>query len=370
MSKKGENIYKRKDGRWEARYIRGYGDNGAPKYGYCYAKTYGLVKEKQTALKAEVLAGNLAVPNKKCPFSQLCQEWLTMKRGGVKESTYVKYEITVQNHIIPKLGGYPMSELSSARIAVFGRELCDKDRLSPKTVRDILVVLNAIIKYASKETGTGIAPQVIYPRSEYREMRVLSVQEQKALTAYLLKNTDNYKFGALLALHTGMRIGEICALRWKNVSLSERCITVDSTMQRLKNTEFSGAKTIIFTSAPKSGASIRCIPIGNTAVALLKGFYVRNPDAYVLTGNAERFIEPRTLQNHMTKYATELGLFGVHFHSLRHSFATRCIEVGFDIKSLSEILGHAGVQITLERYVHSSMELKRANMEKLSVIGF
>jgi site-specific recombinase xerC len=141
-------------------------------------------------------------------------------------------------------------------------------------------------------------------------------------------------------------------------------------MQRLRDLGGNGKKTHIVVSDPKSFASERDIPLGGFAAELCRRFYADKPLAYVLTGSESRYVEPRALQYKMRRYCETCELSGVHFHSLRHSFATRCVEVGFDIKSLSEVLGHSSPQITLERYVHSSIELKRENMGKLAAIGY
>lgn len=142
-------------------------------------------------------------------------------------------------------------------------------------------------------------------------------------------------------------------------------------MQRLKNMEKdSVSKTKIVVSDPKSNHSLRIIPLNDYAVELCAQWYLSEPSAYILTGATDRFMEPRSLQYRLGKYTRECNLEGVHFHTLRHTFATRCVEVNFEIKSLSEILGHASSRITLDRYVHSSVELKRENMKKLALIGY
>ena len=221
-------------------------------------------------------------------------------------------------------------------------------------------------------------------------MRVLTIEEQKELVDYLQKDMDACKFGVLLALLTGIRIGELCALKWDAVSVEGKCLRVNKTMQRLKNTEEGGAKTKIVIDVPKSEASVRSIPLTDYAIELIskmqEDFYHINTmprhgessdgekaslkleDAYILTGT-EHYMEPRALQYRFGKYAKKCGLTDVHFHTLRHTFATRCVEVGFEVKSLSEILGHSSITITLERYVHSSMDLKRNNMSKLEAVG-
>jgi len=189
--------------------------------------------------------------------------------------------------------------------------------------------------------------------------------------SFLLEDTDEYKLGVLLALLTGMRIGEVCALKCGNVSLSEGLIRVNSTMQRLKALDGEAdGKTRIVISDPKSDSSSRIIPLTEYALKICSAHVCDNPKAFLLTGEENRYIEPRTLQYRMKRYTEACGIEGVHFHTLRHTFATRCVEVDFEIKSLSEILGHSNPRITLERYVHSSLELKRNNMKKLSSIGF
>lgn len=206
-------------------------------------------------------------------------------------------------------------------------------------------------------------------------MRVLNCEEEKKLIKYLLENTGRYKLGVLLMLTTGMRIGEICALRWGNINLNDRSIKVECTLQRIKNTDYDikiknrgRSKTKLSITKPKSETSIRTIPINDSIVCLLSEFACENDHFFLLSGN-EKPIEPRVLQYQINKYMEKLGLNGVHAHMLRHSFATRAVEVGFDIKSLSEVLGHSTTTITLDRYVHSSMSFKRANMAKLDFVA-
>lgn len=201
-------------------------------------------------------------------------------------------------------------------------------------------------------------------------MRVLSREEQARFVSYLLEDMDTCKFGVLLALFTGVRIGELCALQWGKISLKEQTIRIDATLQRLRDTSAVGsARTRIVISTPKSDTSVRTIPVTDYTAELCGKMDPHSSAAYVLTGT-ENFMEPRTLQYRMEKYTRECGLEGVYFHTLRHTFATRAVEVGFEIKSLSEVLGHATTTITLDRYVHASLVLKRDNMKKLAAAGF
>lgn len=169
----------------------------------------------------------------------------------------------------------------------------------------------------------------------------------------------------------GCGIGEVCALRWGDISLPDCTLTVSSTMLRLKDYGANARqKTKIVMTDPKSSTSVRVIPLTQYAKKLCALRKKKDPAAFVLTGEKDHYMEPRTLQYRLERYTAECGLVDVHFHVLRHTFATRCVEVGFEIKSLSEILGHTSPKFTLERYVHSSMELKRNNMDKLAAIGY
>ncbi len=370
MSKKGENIYKRKDNRWEGRYIRFYQPDGSPKYGYCYGKTYREAREKLSRAKVNL---HVPVPThndaSRKRFGIYCDEWLRVNRSRVKESTYVKYSAILEKHIKPRLGGFRLQALSTPAAEQFGHDLLYEEELSPKTVKDILTVLHSIVKYTAKQVS--LPPiEIIYPKVPKTETRVLSREEQTLFVKNLLQDTDAYKFGILLALLTGMRIGEVCALRWENVSLEQKTVTVCATMQRLRNlTPDSGQKTKLLISDPKSKHSARVIPLTDYTVELCKRYRCDIPGAFVLTGEENRCIEPRLMQYRLERITKQCGLDGVHFHTLRHTFATRCVEVDFEIKSLSEILGHSSPKITLERYVHSSLELKRDNMNKLTAIG-
>lgn len=369
---KGENIFKRKDGRWEARYIKGHELSGKIKYGFCYGKTYKEAKEKVTKVKAAVVRGSqFPAIGSRHRFAFYCDEWLRMRKTKVKEATYIKYDTALEKHIKPQLGGcFPLG-ITSGLIDDFTKELLLEDELAPKTVHDILAVLHGVLKYtATLFPGVFPAIEINYPKSSRKEMRVLSREEQQRFIAYLLADMDACKFGVLLTLFTGVRIGELCALQWGSISLREKTIRITSTLQRLRDTDMTGStRTRIVIGTPKSDTSARTIPMTDYAAELCGRMDPGSAAAYVLTGT-DAYMEPRTLQYRMERFTRDCGLEGVHFHTLRHTFATRAVEVGFEIKSLSEILGHASTTITLDRYVHSSMQLKRDNMSKLEAIGF
>ncbi len=368
MARRGENIYKRKDNRWEGRYVRCYDVNGKAQIGYVYGKTYREVREKLHRAKS----GEAAEKSVKITFSKFCDEWLILSRNRVKESTYVKYYAIVNKHVKPDLGNYAPAAINTIVIENFSNKLLMQEALSTKTVRDILAVLRSILQYMYKQHGGSLNDvEIVYPKDSKKEMRVLSREEQSRFVKYLSNDMDEGKFGVLLALLTGMRIGEICALRWQDIDLETKTITVNSTMQRLKDiSEDAVQKTRVIIGDAKSDSSRRVIPLTDYGESLCRSMMHINPQAYVLTGDSNHYLEPRTLQYRLKKYARACNLEEMHFHVLRHTFATRCVEVGFEVKSLSEILGHANTRITLDRYVHSSLELKRANMEKLTSLGF
>lgn len=362
----GENIYKRKDGRWEARYRKARNNQGKIIYGFCYGKTYSEAKSKLERARIEVHNAPKPIPIDNPQFKCICDEWLHSNRLRLKPSSYAKYQTSIEKHIVPVLGKLQLSQLSTEMISKFGLELLTVRGLAPKTVQDILVLVHAILKYGSKQyPGMLSNVEVLYPPKVTQEMRVLSPNEQKFLTSYLLEDLSPCKFGVLLALWTGLRIGEVCALRWNRVDLQEQIIKIDATMQRVRiDDPMAPGKTKVLVDSPKTASSVREIPINKQTAALCRRMYPGDDDAYVLTGS-QKAMEPRLLQYYFQNYASDCNLEGVTFHTLRHTFATRCVEVDFEIKSLSEILGHANTSITLNRYVHCSLELKRANMKKL-----
>lgn len=373
MPKKGENIYKRKDGRWEGRYIRYYDENGKAKYGYVYSKTYNEVKKKLIEKKSQVGTKCETLSNKTILYNDVLNAWLQSAKINIKESTYSRYFHLIDTHIRPYLGKYPLSKISTQIVEGFiekqlnyGR-LKSRGSLSPKTVTDILAIVKSSMEYA-KYNNLNVMCNLgkLTVKKKDREMRVLSRAEQEALIRTLLQDMDSCKFGILLSLYTGIRIVELCALQWDDICIESSTLKVRKTMQRIQNTNIDAeAKTKVIITEPKSQCSIREIPLPQFIINIAKQFQ-NNPQAYILSGEETKYVEPRTMQNRFKSLIVQSGIDDANFHALRHTFATRCIEVGFELKSLSEILGHANVNITLNRYVHSSFDLKCSNMNKLS----
>lgn len=370
MPRKGENTYKRKDGRWDARHAKGLTPSGKLRYSSCYGQTCAEAKRKADYAKALSLV--CLSPIRDAPdrrrFSSFCDDWLQSTRGNVKLSTFARYEAVLRNHIKPRLGDCSPLDITTQTVELFKHDLLTENGLAPKSVKDILVILRTVLKFTAKRfPGTLPSIDFIYPREFRKEMRVLSREEQRRFSDYLMEDMDRCKFGVLLALLTGLRIGELCALRWGSISLQSRILRVTATVQRLPDPSGS-SKTELVIGDPKSETSARTIPLSDFAARLCLQVGPGHSTDFVLTGT-EHCMEPRVLQYRIKKYTDACGLKDVHFHTLRHTFATRCVEAGFEVKSLSEILGHANTSITMDRYVHPSMELKRKNMEKLAAMG-
>ena len=374
MPRRGENIYKRRDGRWEGRYIKDRTSNDKIRYGYIYGKSYQEVKikTKEAMLDWQKRCEKKESLNKqnKMTFACLVDEWFAEKKIFYKKSTIVKYQNLLNLYLLPAFGHYTAQQFTYSEINEFRKNLMlnggsKENGLAPKTVSDILSLLFNIFRYANSRGFTAFDIRIAPPvKHQKHQIRILSVEEQKRLCDYLKSSPVSANLGILLCVFTGLRIGEICALKWEDINMEEKTIFVHQTMLRLKTDHNDGKKTEVLISSPKSPSSIRHIPIPDEIYDMLKEMTTQ-PNAYLLTGST-KFMEPRTLQYRFKKILEQCELTDANFHALRHTFATRCVELGFDVKSLSEILGHANVNITLNRYVHPSMELKRDNMSRLS----
>lgn len=364
MAKTGKNIYLRKDGRWEGRFIKDRID-GKIKYGYVFGKTREEVENRLSDLKNQNKESINPV------FSHISSEWIQVQKPQLKESSISKYENILNSYLIPSYGNRIIEEITRSEVTSYSLELLSnggikRSGLAPKTVNSILSVLKNIFKYAEREMNLSIADiSDIGVKQPQQPLRILSVNEQQRICSYLYCNISPSNLGILLCLYTGLRIGEICALKWSDINTDDRILHIHQTMQRIQISDGSPSKTKVVILPPKSNCSIRDIPIPDEMLQTLLP-YQEEDEKYLLTGMEHLFIEPHTMENRFKRVAEKCSIQDVKFHSLRHTFATRCVELGFDIKSLSEILGHASVNITLNRYVHSSMDLKQQNMNKLT----
>ena len=374
MGRRGENIRKRADGRWEARVIAAYDASGKARYRYLYGKTYQEVREKKTKLLAEKEKDLIRTETNrlKTSFSAIAMQWLASRKDTIKESTYACYYMLLQKHLIPALGEYPLTALTRDVLDAYLRSLLKDGRsdgkggLSPKTVSDIRSLLILILKYAQLQHYPCPADHSLFsPRSRTSAIRILSPEEQLRLERFLLEEQTPFHIGILLTLYSGLRIGEICALQWSDLRLEDHLLNVAKTLIRIPEVELAaGKRTRVLIDRPKTDSSIRLVPIPDFLAKLLF-LQRRDGDMYLLTGT-EHYMEPRICLAKYKQVLHKALLPSYTFHTLRHTFATRCVESGFDPKSLSEILGHSSVTTTLQRYVHPTMDLKRRQMEKLA----
>ena len=296
-------------------------------------------------------------------FEDIAKEWLESKKKKIKKSTYFNYEYKIYKYLMPTFKKCKVKKLKRFNYEEFVEIL--QEKYENKTIRDILNVLKAILKYANNKYNCQIKYENIeLPKLENKKLKILTKREKNKIEKHCLKEKSLRSIGILICLNTGIRIGELCALKWKNIDFSERTIYISHTLQRVYSQKNKKSKVII--DKPKTDSSIRTIPMSNKLYEILKIMKNKyDSESFLLTGKKHKYIEPRTFQNSYKEILQLLKIKPYKFHILRHTFATECVEVGMDIKSLSEILGHSDINITLNRYVHSSYKMKKKYLEKL-----
>ena len=302
-------------------------------------------------------------------YGDWLREWLGERRPYLKETTAALYEENAARYILPVLGAVPLNAMTEecVQTAVFewlahGR--CNGSGLSQRTVRGLVMMVRASLRGAQRAGLTERAPgEIRFPRSESAEKpKVLTMTEQAMLMQHIYLHLTPKNLGLLLCMQTGLRIGELCALRWEDIDLAERTVHVGRTLQRLYTP--SAGTTRLTETSPKTVHSVRTVPLSTLLLPVLRQMDPGDPAAYLLTGKRKP-TEPRTYREYYNRLRDKLGLSAVTFHGLRHTFATRLIENGVDYKTVSELLGHASVNITLNLYVHPQMEQKRRAVEML-----
>lgn len=294
-------------------------------------------------------------------FRVVTEEWLKYKKNTVKKSTYYNYSYSVEKYLYPKFADQDITQIKDYN------DFIEKltDTLAPKTVRDIITKLKEIINFYEEEHNTKLnIKKMSLPKMNKKEIQILSNKEKQKLEKYCIEQNSLKSLGILICLNTGLRIGEVCALRWENIDFESKKIHIEKTIERIYSKEEN--KTIVIIDTPKSITSVRTIPINSKLYNILKQIREKSKKTdFVLAGSSEHYVEPRNYQYHFKEILKRSKVKKYKFHTLRHTFATNCIEAGMDIKSLSEILGHADVSITLNIYVHSSDKAKRKYLEKI-----
>lgn len=325
-------------------------------------------KMKKTA---KVSRGRAQTPRAHMTFEELLRVWQDSNSIRLKQGTINKYSSLIESQIIPKIGKLPVSQITTMQINNFLSTLSHSGRLdgtgglSPSYIRTISYIISATISFgASEEMCQALTGKIQKPSIPKRELQILTHSEQEKIEAYVLNNLSPTGVGVMISLYAGLRIGEVCAISWDDVDLPNGLLAVRHTVSRIK-AKNSVQKTELILDEPKTKTSKRIIPISPSLLAVLQKFKPLSKSRFVASDN-ENFISPRTYEDRFQRLLALNQVPAINYHSLRHTFATRCIEVGVDVKTLSEILGHADVSITLNTYVHSSIEMKKRQLAKLT----
>lgn len=309
--------------------------------------------------------------NQKILYKDLAIKWLEQKKYYVKESTFANYSNVIYNHLIPDFNNKYLKDINHDLLQQyilnklnFGQVGKEKG-LSEKSVKDIMMVLKNSLKFAMNQNIMNqINLDFIYPKNYKKpKIYILSKREQKKITEYCLENLNSKKLGILISLYTGMRIGEICALKWSDIDLKNNIIHVNKTLQRIYLKENDKTISKIVISEPKTINSNRDIPLNKDFANIIKPLKI-NSKFYILTSSIN-CIEPRAYRKNFCTILKKLKIKPINFHSLRHTFATNCISLGIDYKTVSELLGHSDINITLNLYVHPNLSQKKKCMNML-----
>lgn len=364
MTKKGENIYKRKDNRWEGRYPKGRTKQNKIIYGSVYGKTYQEVKQKLNILKAK----NFETHRQLNPYTGTFSDWLsywflTKVKHEVKPTTYSSYSRMVNKYINPMIGHYPLKKLSVGRVQSFIYSL-QAQELSPGTIHNIISLVKNCLSEAKIQGYLLENPceLVNLPKNRKKEIQILTIEQQRTLEVTAFQDIGCSP--VILSLYSGLRIGEISGLKWSDIDFQKNIIYVKRTVSRIIAEDSTSSKTILIEGTPKSENSNREIPLANNLREYLLEHKNKRKSEYVISMTASA-MDPRTITYRFKSLLKQTELPNIKFHVLRHTFATRCIEKGIDIASLSKILGHQSIKMTLDTYTGSLMETRRTAMMKL-----
>jgi len=374
MSRKGENIHKRKDGRWEGRYKKGYTDSGKLIYGSVYAKSYREAKEK---LHLAINMQNTPEATNKTSillFSDAVEQWSNYNAMKLKGGTKKKYSYLIETHILPELGAIALKDISAPMINSFLQKKLEHGRLdgkgglSPSYVRSISLIISSVLKYATtEELCSPLKSSICKPNLNRKDLVILSLDDQKRLESHIENELSGTNVGIMISLYTGLRIGEICALNWSDINIDAKTIFVRHTISRVNIDDPSQRKSALILDEPKTPSSHRNVPIPSPLLEVIKRYQAISNSQFVVS-ETSTFTSPRTFEYRYHKVLSLCNIEQLNFHALRHTFATRCVEAGIDIKTISEILGHSNASITLNTYVHSSIEMKKSQLEKLALM--
>jgi len=369
MPRKSETAADRRDGCCEPRYIKTRKANGTAMCDYVSQGSNAEAQRAQSEVcvqcgKLQSDADHTDPPE---TVEQYLDRWLQSIRHSVRKSTYANYDGLIRRHIVPAIGETPLFQVSSSMIQRYINQKLDSGRLdgkgglSVKTAQDIVGLLKRSLNAA------GIELNINLPKYSLPMFRVLTQQEQRALITAAQAVGNAESLGVLISLFTGLRIGELCSLKWNDISFQEGVLKVSKTLQRIENCESDKRrKTVIEMGTPLNKGSIRNVPLAPFLLCQLAQLKASaHDDDYILSGNC-RYVEPRLCQYRFKKLVKSAGIDDINFNALRHTFAARCLELEMDAKTISEILGYSNSNTILERYVQVPFERQRDCLEKLS----
>lgn len=358
VARRGENIYKRKDGRWEGRYVKSRDAKGKIVFGYVYAKKYTDLRKKLSLKKAEYSNG---VEDQEL-YKGTVDEWMTywlnyLMAKKIKDSTYSNYNGRLKQHINPYFRDIQLVDLTTAHVEAFIHHLLSLG-LSAKTTHCVVNILKSAIRKAVTEGLLTKDPcaGVILPRLKKSSVSALTKIEQDRLEYVAWRELECSP--VVLSLYTGMRIGEISALRWQDIDFAANIISVEHTLQRIMVSDGNERRTKVIISQPKTSASQRSIPLAKNLKSYLLEKKKTSTSEFVIS-RGEGYAEPRLINYRFKKLLKAANIAEVNFHVLRHTFATRCVEEGVDIATLSKLLGHTSIKLTLDTYTDSMWENRK-----------
>jgi len=368
VAKRGENIYLRKDGRYEGRCIKGRTE-GKILYHSVYAHTLAECKQKLLAVKMLYVQDVTGVKRYGTgKVEDFMDYWLhKIIKTTIKRSTFANYHLYLNKWLIPYLGSKQLAKLETEQIQQFLGHLIEAG-LASGSVRNIFRLLNNILRTAKLFGYLHDNPceKVILPEYKKSKAKALTLSEQFQLEQ-VAKQSGQVGLIVELALYTGLRIGELCALTWTDVDFEQESLTISKTRQRIQIGDGASKKrTQIIIDSAKSSSSNRELPLPPFLLTLLKELAVGKQATDPIFSKHGKSLEPRIIQYHFKKILAKTNLAPFNFHTLRHTFATRCLEQGVDIKTLSELLGHSSAVTTLKLYSHSCLKQKQIAMQRLN----
>lgn len=381
MSKRGNgegSVCRRPDGRWQGSITIGRDDRGRLIRKYFYGKTRKETSEKLNRAIEELRDNRFINKSDNPTVEQWCHEWLwSYKRNSVKQKTFDQYETILRTHIIPDIGDIRLADLKTMHIQRIINKMHDSG-LSHRTIEVMKIVMHAALKQAqrNKLVSENVCENVVLPRKQPKHIRVLNEDEQTKLIAAL---KDNYiGRGLLFALYTGMRRGEVLALKWSDYDKNEKTISITKALSRVRTYNKNGNKTMLTVTTPKTDTSIRTVPLIDKAVELLAehkrkqerymelvGDYYTDNDL-IFSSSRGDYLDPGNFNRKLNKTVKKIGIAQISPHALRHSFATRGLEAEVSLKAMQELLGHSSITVTGDIYTHILKEQKRKEISKLN----